>query len=81
MTYQISTAELLDIERAWVIECWRCANSDQAFEAEMHDAKKEFVRRGWTYEDAQQTCPPCSTGGKPRFAVGGTIVGPGTGTR
>jgi hypothetical protein len=50
----------LDLERAWVIECWRCSNTAESFESTISDAKKDFDRHGWTYDDGNQLCPQCN---------------------
>jgi len=49
----------LDLERAWVIECWRCSNTAESFEGTMPDARKDFNHRGWAFEGGNQFCPDC----------------------
>lgn len=63
--------DALSLERAWVIECSRCANEATSFESQMHEARADFGEAGWTAdEDDFQFCPACS-GHNPRVIPSG----------
>ena len=56
----MSMEDLL-LERAWLIECSRCANEESSFASQMHEARGEFVEMGWTADnDDMQFCPTCN---------------------
>lgn len=50
----------LDIERTWLIECWRCSNKDTLDGAEA-EARASAEYWGWAkIGDGFQVCPQCS---------------------
>lgn len=51
----------LQIERAWVIECYRCANTAEADGTCTEvEARGQFDDQGWTREGLDQFCPQCN---------------------
>ena len=50
----------LDIQRAWVIECYRCSNSD-TLDGTESEARASAAYWGWIKtSDGFQMCPQCS---------------------
>lgn len=51
----------LEMDRVWLVECSRCANSDYTLEPDHEDAEAELAELGWISDDAgDQFCPKCS---------------------
>lgn len=54
-------ADGLSLERAWFVECSRCANEATSFAGEMHEARTEFGEMGWAGDETgYQLCPACA---------------------
>ena len=50
----------LEVERAWLIECWRCSNDEAADMLTDDAARTYFEQQGWAKtEDGYQLCPQC----------------------
>ena len=53
-------ADGLSLERAWLVECSRCANEASSFAGEMSEAREEFGGMGWAGDaTGYQLCPQC----------------------
>lgn len=49
------------IEPVMLLGCSRCANQDEFYESlDATEAQREFVRRGWSYEQGRVFCPSCN---------------------
>ena len=59
------------IERAWVIDCSRCANSAQEWANTIEGAAVEFLRAGWTREGHRTFCPQCNSDIRPTSGPSG----------
>lgn len=48
------------LNRAWIVECSRCANDGQSYEATGEEAAADLRSRGWTDDDGSATCQQCN---------------------